>query len=67
MKSVGIVVDSKGRRADYSSLCERVNQLGTTLAVIKKEFEQLNNEKKVKAFEFDLIDNFCIVGDCEYY
>ena len=42
------VFDSKGGRANYSSLVERVNGLGAALAQIKTEIEVFDKEKRVK-------------------
>lgn len=46
-RSNEIVLDCKGNRANYSSLVERVNGLGSALAQIKTEIEEFTKEKTV--------------------
>lgn len=41
------VKDIRGRAANYASLCERVNSLGSALAQVKQEYSQLVQEKTV--------------------
>ena len=43
-----VLLDSLGKRANYSSLVERVNDLGSALAQIKGEIDEFQREKKVK-------------------
>lgn len=43
-----LIFDSKGKRANYSSLVERVNGLGSALAQVKNEIEEFTKEKTVK-------------------
>ena len=43
-----MIFDSQGKRANYSSLVERVNGLGSALAQIKNEVEEFSKEKAVK-------------------
>ena len=46
-KAKATVKDMRGRAANYASLCERVNSLGSALAQVKLEYSQLVQEKTV--------------------
>lgn len=50
-RSNEVIFDSKGKGANYSSLVERVNGLGSSLAQIKSEIEEFSKEKTVKNLE----------------
>jgi uncharacterized protein YoxC len=47
-RSKEVLLDSQGKRANYSSLVERVNDLGSALAQIKNEIEEFCKGKAVK-------------------
>lgn len=48
-KAKASVKDMRGRAANYASLCERLNSLGTALAQVKLEYTQLVQEKNVRS------------------
>lgn len=57
------IFDSKGKRANYTSLVERVNGLGASLAQIKNEIEEFGKDKRVN-FEYcetDLYSFFALL------
>lgn len=49
------VVDSKGKAANYATLCERVNALGSALAQIKSKSTHISVEKAVNFYLFCFI------------
>ena len=58
------VKDIRGRAANYASLCERVNSLGSALAQVKQEYSQLVQEKTVTTTSNNII-YLTFKGNCK--